>query len=122
MPFSFQEILIKIISIADLRAFVKRLLKVQGTTFNALPIARKLGMTDQQCNQVLLCWKSEDEQMEEIAIHAANIRNCFYDDRKRMEEIIPPVLLVKASYHEKEVSPRKKIPVKESKRTSKEKE
>ena len=69
MPFSFQEILIKIISIADLRAFVKRLLKVQGTTFNALPIARKLGMTDQQCNQVLLCWKSEDEQMEEILLH-----------------------------------------------------
>lgn len=26
-------------------------------------------MTDQQCSQVLLCWKSEDEQMEEILPH-----------------------------------------------------
>ena len=26
-------------------------------------------MTDQQCNQVLSCWKSEDDQMEEILVH-----------------------------------------------------
>lgn len=26
-------------------------------------------MTVQQCSQVLLCWKSEDEQMEEILLH-----------------------------------------------------
>lgn len=67
--FRFQEILINIVSLADLRGFVRRLLKVEGTTLDHLPIARRLGMTDQQCNQVLLCWESEDEQMEEILVH-----------------------------------------------------
>ncbi|HSF15657.1 MAG TPA: hypothetical protein VLK65_08895 [Vicinamibacteria bacterium] len=33
-------------------------------------------------------------EMEEVAIHAASIRNAFFDDRKRMEDVIPPVLLV----------------------------
>ena len=67
--FRFQEILINIVSIADLRGHIRRLLKVEGTTLNHLPIARSLGMTDQQCNQVLLCWESEDNQMEEILVH-----------------------------------------------------
>ena len=35
-----------------------------------------------------------DSEMEEIAIHSAAIRNAFFDDRKRMEDVIPPVLLV----------------------------
>jgi hypothetical protein len=63
-----------------------------------------------------------DQEMEEIAIHAAAIRNAFFDDKKRMEDIIPPVLLVKASYHEKEVAPRKRISLKEKQRKEKEKE
>ncbi len=33
-------------------------------------------------------------EMEEVALHAASIRNAFFDDRKKMEEVIPPVLLV----------------------------
>ncbi|HXV62647.1 MAG TPA: hypothetical protein VEK15_18250 [Vicinamibacteria bacterium] len=33
-------------------------------------------------------------EMEEVAIHAASIRNAFFDDHKRMEDVIPPVLLV----------------------------
>ena len=61
-----------------------------------------------------------DPDMEEVAIHAANVRNCFFDDRKRMEDVIPPVLLVRASYHEKEVSPRKRVSMKEFKRKQKE--
>lgn len=33
-------------------------------------------------------------EMEEVALHAASIRNAFFDDRKKMEDVIPPVLLV----------------------------
>jgi hypothetical protein len=49
---------------------------------------------------------SGDAQMEEVAIHAAAIRNAFFDDRKRMEDVIPPVLLVNFKDRE-EVSPRR---------------
>jgi len=45
--------------------------------------------------------------MEEIALHAGNIRNAFFDNRKTMEDVIPPVLLV--SFDErKEIEPRKR--------------
>lgn len=33
-------------------------------------------------------------EMEEVALHAASIRNAFFDDRQKMEQVIPPVLLV----------------------------
>lgn len=62
-----------------------------------------------------------DADMEEVAIHSSGIRNAFFDDRKRMEDVIPPVLLVKASYHEKEVAPRKRISLKEKMKKDKEK-
>jgi hypothetical protein len=51
-----------------------------------------------------------DAQMEEVAIHAAAIRNAFFDDRKRMEDVIPPVLLVSVKESD-EVPPRRSIPV-----------
>jgi len=44
-------------------------------------------------------------EMEEIAIHAAAIRNAFFDDKKNMEDVIPPVLLVTIE-DRKEVAPR----------------
>lgn len=46
-----------------------------------------------------------DPEMEEVAIHAAAVRNAFFDDRKQMENVIPPVLLVGVS-ELKEVPPR----------------
>jgi len=33
-------------------------------------------------------------EMEEVAIHASNVRQAFFDDRKVMADVIPPVLLV----------------------------
>jgi hypothetical protein len=36
----------------------------------------------------------EHPPMEEVAVHASAIRNAFFDDRKKMEDVIPPVLLV----------------------------
>jgi len=47
-------------------------------------------------------------EMEEVAIHAADIRNAFFDDRKRMDDVIPPVLLV-TSGDRQEVPPRKTV-------------
>jgi hypothetical protein len=49
-------------------------------------------------------------EMDEVAIHAAAIRNAFFDDRKRMEDVIPPVLLVTVT-DRKEFSPRRLVAV-----------
>jgi hypothetical protein len=51
-----------------------------------------------------------DPQMEEVAWHASMIRNAFFDDRKKMESVIPPVLLVGKDLRN-EVPPRRRIPV-----------
>jgi hypothetical protein len=47
-----------------------------------------------------------NSEMEELAIHASAIRNAFFDDHKRMEDVIPPVLLVTVT-DRKEVAPRR---------------
>lgn len=48
---------------------------------------------------------AEVPDVDEVAIHAAGIRNAFFDDRKKMEDIIPPVLLVNVG-ERVEVQPR----------------
>src|SRR5262249_3702639 len=53
-----------------------------------------------------------DPQMEEVAMHASAIRNAFGDDRKRMENVIPPVLLVTLD-NRNEVAPRRRVSVNE---------
>lgn len=53
--------------------------------------------------------------MEEVAIHANEIRNYFFDDKKSLEEVIPPVLLVRMSYKDFEVPPRKELKFEKSK-------
>src|SRR5262245_49027509 len=55
----------------------------------------------------------EDPQMEEVAMHASAIRNAFFDDRKKMENVIPPVLLVTVD-NRNEVAPRRRTPVSEA--------
>ena len=45
-------------------------------------------------------------EMEEVALHASAVRNAFFDDHKKMEDVIPPVLLVRTD-DRKEVSPRR---------------
>jgi hypothetical protein len=55
-----------------------------------------------------------DSEMEEIAIHASAIRNAFFDDKKKIEEVIPPVLLVTID-DRMEVSPRKQLTVTQTK-------
>src|SRR5262245_30064943 len=55
---------------------------------------------------------ADDPHMEEVAMHASAIRNAFFDDRKKMENVIPPVLLVTVD-NRNEVAPRRRIPVSE---------
>jgi len=55
----------------------------------------------------------DDREMEEVAIHAAAIRQAFFDDRRRMEDAIPPVLLVTLD-DRVEISPRRTKTVAES--------
>ena len=55
----------------------------------------------------------EDAKMEEVAIHASNIRNHFFDDNKDMVEVIPKVLLVRMNYQDFEVAPREEKDFKE---------
>lgn len=53
---------------------------------------------------------ADDAEMEEVAIHASAIRNAFFDDKKKMEDVIPPVLLV-TMRDRNEVPPRKRVTV-----------
>lgn len=46
-----------------------------------------------------------DEEVEELSRHCHNIRTYFFDRRRKMEDIIPQVLLVKSDYLVKEVAP-----------------
>ncbi|RKX90824.1 MAG: hypothetical protein DRP84_12550 [Spirochaetes bacterium] len=58
--------------------------------------------------------------MEEVAIHANEIRNYFYDATKTIKDVIPPVLLVRMDYRKFEVAPRKEVPFEKSKLYDKE--
>ncbi len=88
------------LSIADLNALGKHLEKERGQ--------------DDPLNRVILeildhLSELEGEgntDTEEVAIHASAIRNAFFDNRKQMEDVIPPVLLVTMD-DRKEIPPRK---------------
>jgi len=88
------------LSIADLNALGKHLKKKDGQ--------------DDPLNRVILeildnLSKLEgegDTEAEEVAIHASAIQNAFFDNRKQLEDVIPPVLLV-TTYDRVEISPRK---------------
>ena len=48
-----------------------------------------------------------NSDMEEVANHAGNIRNAFFDNQRKMEDVIPPVLLV-SDIERMEIPPRKR--------------
>ncbi len=58
---------------------------------------------------------ADNAEMEEVAIHASAIRNAFFDDKKSMESVIPPVLLVTMT-DRNEVPPRKRVVVAEERK------
>ncbi len=50
-----------------------------------------------------------DEEMEDLAVHAHNIRNNFFDSTKRLIDVIPDVLLRTEPNLDPEISPRKQV-------------
>jgi hypothetical protein len=88
------------LSIADLNALGKHLKKDNGQ--------------DDPLNRVILeildhlseLQGQGNADSEEIAIQASAIRNAFLDNRKQMEDVIPPVLLVSLG-DRKEIPPRR---------------
>ena len=57
----------------------------------------------------------DNRNMEEVAIHANEIRNFFFDETKSLSEVIPPVLLVRMDFKKFEVAPRTLVDFKDSK-------
>ncbi len=92
------------LSIADLNAIGKHLDKEKGQddplNRAILEVLEKISHLEDQ----------GDADMEEVAIHSSSIRNAFFDDRKRMEDVIPPVLLVNVQ-ERNEVPPRKRVTI-----------
>jgi len=88
------------LSIADANAIGKHLDKEKGQDD---PLNRAILEVLEKISDLEDAGNTE---MDEVAIHAAAIRNAFFDDRKRMEDVIPPVLLVTVT-DRKEISPRR---------------
>lgn len=92
------------LSIADVNALGKHLDKETGQ--------------DDPLNRVILeildklseLEASGHSEMEEVAIHTANVRQAYFDDRKSMEDVIPPVLLVTLD-DRAEIPPRRTVNV-----------
>ncbi len=59
-----------------------------------------------------------DEDMEDLAVHAHNIRNNFYDSTKRLVDVIPEVLLKTEPNLDKELQARKLVPLKNADKKS----
>jgi len=59
-----------------------------------------------------------DEDMEDLAVHAHNIRNNFFDSTKRLVDVIPEVLLKTEPNLDKEVQPRKSVKLSQSEKKS----
>ena len=88
------------LTIADANAIGKHLDKEKGQDE---PLNRAIL---EVLDKIAALEEADNAEMEEVAIHTASIRNAFFDDRKRMEDVIPPVLLVTVE-DRKEMSPRR---------------
>jgi len=59
--------------------------------------------------------EGEDRDKEELAIHAKEIMNFFFDETKRLNQVIPQVLLIRKDFRNSEISPRNEVRFEESK-------
>jgi hypothetical protein len=57
----------------------------------------------------------DDLEKEKLAIHANDIMNHFFDDTKRLIQVIPSVLLIQKDYRTSEISPRREVAFEDSK-------
>lgn len=90
-------------SIADVNSLGKHLIEEKGQddllNRSILDILDKISELEGQ---------GKDEVMEDLAVHAHNIRNNFYDSTKKLVSVIPDVLLKTELNLDKEVEPREK--------------
>ena len=100
-------------TIADINSLGKHLIEEKGQddllNRSILDILDKISELEGQ---------NIDEDMEDLAVHAHNIRNNFFDTTKRLIEVIPEVLLKTEPNLDKEIQPRKLVPLKSSERKS----
>ena len=96
-------------SVADVNALGKHLNEEKGQddllNRSILDILDKLSSLEGQ---------NVDEDMEDLAVHAHNIRNNFFDTTKRLVDVIPEVLLRPEPNLDKDVQPRNRVPLAES--------
>ncbi len=96
-------------SVADVNALGKHLNEEKGQddllNRSILDILDKLSSLEGQ---------NVDEDMEDLAVHAHNIRNNFFDSTKRLVDVIPEVLLRPEPNLDKDVQPRNRIPLSEA--------
>jgi len=92
------------LTIADANAIGKHLDKEKGQDE---PLNRAIL---EVLDKIAALEEAGNPEMEDVAIHGASIRNAFFDDRKRMEDVIPPVLLVTVEDRQ-ETSPRREAHV-----------
>jgi len=50
--------------ITDLCGYVKRLLRVEGATFNLKPIAQKVGTPEEETSKIMKICENEDDQLK----------------------------------------------------------
>ncbi|MDA8411975.1 MAG: hypothetical protein M0001_16495 [Treponema sp.] len=96
-------------SVADVNALGKHLNEEKGQddllNRSILDILDKLSSLEGQ---------NVDEDMEDLAVHAHNIRNNFFDTTKRLVDVIPEVLLRPEPNLDKDVQPRNRLPLAEA--------
>lgn len=90
-------------SIADINSLGKHLIEEKGQddllNRSILDILDKISELEGQ---------GKNEEMEDLAVHAHNIRNNFYDSTKNLVAVIPDVLLKTEPNLDKEVPPRER--------------
>ena len=96
-------------TIADINSLGKHLIEEKGQedllNRSILDILDKISELEGQ---------GKDEEMEDLAVHAHNIRNNFFDSTKRLVDIIPDVLLKTEPNLDREIEPRKQVALAEA--------
>jgi hypothetical protein len=105
------------LSISDLNALGKHLDEEVGQEDSLnrviLDILDKISMLQGMLGSEGL--EGENRDKEELAIHAKEIMNFFFDDTKRLNQVIPQVLLIRKDFRNNETSPRSEVRFEESK-------
>lgn len=95
-------------TIADINSLGKHLIEEKGQddllNRSILDVLDKISELEGQ---------NKDEEMEDLAVHAHNIRNNFFDSTKKLVQVIPNVLLRTEEKLDPEVDPRKQVPLSE---------